>query len=881
MNISEEIPVLAVPQLPELAQESVKGIVDEMPWMKGKKITLLYKRHDIEKFIDRCIEAGKAAFDLETTGLSTRPHPEKICASPIVGVAIAISRDEGVYIPVAHQDGEYNVPLNFLLDQIRRLAANCVLIFHNFKYDGQVLRNYGIIVGGEQCDPGLYEDTLILAAVQDASRKDKRLKSLSSLLLGREMLNIKNLGVTVSNKNVPAFDQVPPEKAVYYAAPDTMNTYYLFEVLSDMIDKQDPTGRGGPWGIYRKVEKPCMFVTMEMERNHILVDLEYLKKIRAELIKRIKNCLRMAHEAAGRPFDLNSAKQLGVVLYDELKLPYVGRTDTKSGNKETSEAVLEKIKDRHPIVQAILDFRHYEKQLHTYVENLIKNADENGMVKFELNQTKADTGRFTATGGKGLHVDGYCGVNCQNLPRTKKGDEKSFDIRKALIARPGYKIVTIDYSGEELRIAANLSREEKWIKEFLYGSGDLHTITGQIIHGKTNITKEERGIGKTLNFLTLYGGGAGGFAAQAKIPVDRAKKMIQNFFKQYTGISAWIKREVARGKKRGYSSTALGRRRPLAYFYESGDRGLAAKGDRCVINSAVQGSGADIIKIALHRVSKWIRENGLNDKIRVLMPIHDEIVFEIANDGTEEGVAAFGRYIEEISEIMKIDDVINSLQWPIHLEVDAEYGDSLSITNDYFKEKKAEKEAEKEPTVQLVHNEASLEKDQNNASDSGSIGFSGDSSPTVMKEILKKEVQGKKVNVEEVEKGMEVQMETMQYMGDSSGIAFKAYVKYHLLEGARVQEENLSDLEKTEIEKIKLKEFVDKRGFIEWPVSHCDGVVVSQLTAVFRVLRKLAPVFSGPTYRVKLVSKEGEVLYKSQEKVSVDAFLFAVVWLNL
>jgi DNA polymerase-1 len=877
MNISDDIPVLAVPQLPELAQESVKGIVDEMPWMKGKKMTLLYKRHEIEKFIDRCIEAGKAAFDLETTGLNTRPHPEKISSSPIVGVAIAISRDEGVYIPVAHQDGEYNVPLDFLLSEIKRLSANCVLIFHNFKYDGQVLRNYGILVGGEQCDPSLYEDTLILASVQDASRKDKRLKSLSSQLLGREMLNIKNLGVTVSDKNVPAFDQVPPEKAVYYATPDVMNTYYLFEVLSDMIDKQDPTGRGGPWGVYKKIEKPCMYVTMEMERNHILVDLDYLHRVRAELIERIKKCLRLAHEAAGRPFDLNSAKQLGVILYDELKLPYVGRTDTKSGNKETSEAVLEKIKDKHPIVQAILDFRHYEKQLHTYVENLIKNSDENGMVKFELNQTKADTGRFTATGGKGLHVDGYCGVNCQNLPRSKKDDEKSFDIRKALIARPGYKIVTIDYSGEELRIAANLSREERWIKEFLYGSGDLHTITGQIIHGKSLISKEERGVGKTLNFLTLYGGGAGGFAAQAKIPVDKAKKMIQNFFRQYTGISSWIKREVAKGKKRGYSSTALGRRRPLAYFYESGDRGLAAKGDRCVINSAVQGSGADIIKIALHRVSKWIRENGLNDKIRILMPIHDEIVFEIANDGTEEGIAAFGRYIEEISEIMKIDDVIASLQWPIHLEVDAEYGDSLSITNDYFKEKELSKEdsTEKESIDQVP-----TEENQANAPLQQESLVSIGSELNKIKETTDKEVLRREL-ISDPKKDAEVQVETMEYMGDNAGITFKAYVKSHLLNDAPPADMEPADVDETEIEKLKLKEFVDKRGFIEWPVSHCDGVVVSQLTAVFRVLKKLAPMFSGPTYRVKLVSQEGEVLYKSQEKVSVDAFLFAVVWLNL
>lgn len=882
MNIDNDIPVLAVPQLPELAAESVKGIIDELPWMKECKITLLHKRKDIEDFIDRCIEKGIAAFDIETTGLNTRPHKEKISSSPLVGIAIAISRNEGVYIPIAHEDTEFNVPLSFIVSEIKRLTANCTLIFHNFKYDGQILRNYGVFVGGENCDPSAYEDTLIMVSIQDASRKDKRLKSLSPQLLGREMLNIKGLGVSVSSKNIPAFDQVPPEKAVYYAAPDTMNTYYLYEVLTEMLNKQDPEGRGGPWGVYRKIEKPCMFVTMEMERNTVLVDLEYLYEVRDELRKRCKHCLAVAHEAAGRPFDLNSPKQLGVILFEELKLPYPGKKDTKSGSYETSEAILEKIADRHPIIMAILDFRHYEKQLKTYVENLINNSDEEGMVKFELNQIKADTGRFTATGGKGLAVDGYCGVNCQNLPRSKKNDPKSFDIRKALIARPGFKIVTIDYSGEELRIAANLSREPKWIKEFLEGTGDLHTITAQIIHGKSVVSKEERGLGKTLNFLTLYGGGAGGFAAQAHITVERARKMIQNFFRQYTGLSGWIKKEVARGKKRGYSSTALGRRRPLGYFYESGDKAMAAKGDRCVINSSIQGTGADIIKIALHRVSKWIRENGLNDKIRILMPIHDEIVFEIANDGTEEGNAAFGRYIEEIAEIMKVDDVITKLNWPVHLEVDAEYGESLSITNDYFKEKEAA--AKEEPTSNPYENK-SIEE----------IPAPGNmpepvEAPKPLAEIAHKiiEKEGHRQNVTVTnDEDAGVRMELYEHgNGDNAGFSFKALITARLTDAEKEKkasnkldvEENMDD---SVLSDIKLQELIDKRGYLEWPVVHCNDFVVSQLTAAFRILRKLTPVFSGPRCRIKLVSEKGEVLYKSQEKVSVDGFLFAAIWLNI
>lgn len=879
---TEDLPVLAVPQLPELAAESVKGIIDELPWMKDVKISLLYKRKDIEAFIDRCISKGMAAFDLETTGLSTRPDKEKISSAPLVGVGIAISRDEGVYIPVAHEDNEYNVSLTFLIPELKRLAANCVLIFHNFKYDGQILRNYGILVGGEQCDPTKYEDTLILVSVQDASRKVKGLKDLSLHLLNREMLNIKNLGVTVNTKNVPAFDQVPPEKAIYYAVPDVLNTYYLYEVLSDMVDKQDPTGKGGPWGIYRKIEKPCMFVTMEMERNHVLVDLEYLKSIRLELIKRCKHCVSVAHKAAGRPFDLNSPKQLGTILFEEFKLPYPGKKETKSGGYETSEAILEKIKSKHPIIEAILDFRHYEKQLKTYVENLINNADQDGMVRFELNQTKADTGRYTATGGKGLDLDGYCGVNCQNLPRVKKNDPKSLDIRKALIARPGFKIVTVDYSGEELRIAANLSRERKWINEFLNGTGDLHTITAQIIHNKSEVSKEERGLGKTLNFLTLYGGGAMGFSAQAKVPIERAKIMINNFFKQYQGISSWIKTEVAKGRKRGYSKTAFGRRRPISAFYLSGDKAIASKGDRCIINSAVQGSAADVMKIALHRVSKWIRENGLNDKIRILLPIHDEIVYEIANDGTPEGEAAFGRYIEELSEIMKMKDIVQTLGWPVLFEVDAEYGSSLSITNDYFKEK-AKLEENSDKSVTTAVEEKSPKEAQEIVAEEKLEEVS-----EIVKQQLERPIQindnasdsvasDKKTKQDD----SNVKMETVSY--DSSGISFKAMVISQLDETVKEDKAEVVEDEgsSVEIKNEKIRELIDKRGYLEWPITNCNAVIVAQLTSIFKILKNMTPVFSGPECRIKLVSNKGEILYKSEEKVSIDAFLFAAMWINL
>jgi DNA polymerase-1 len=886
-SFNDETFTMVTPQLDAMVKADVQHIVEEMPWMKGKSFILMHERSAIEAYIDKLIAQGIAALDLETTGLSCRMYKGESC-DKIVGFCLAASRDEGVYIPIAHkkdekQDSEYNVPLPFMLEQLKRLAANCVLIFHNFKFDGAFLQNYGINIGGDSKDENMYEDTLIMAVVQDASRKNNQLKHLSKTLLLREMLEIKGLGVVVSDDSIPAFDEVPPEKAVYYGASDAMNTFYLYEFFKDLLDQQDPDKRQGPWGIY-KIEKRCMFVTMEMERNYVKIDRPFLQKYKVDLENRSSECVRKIWDIAGRQFDVASPKQLGTVLFDELKLKYPIKDKTKTEGYQTSEIVLEKLQKDHPIIEYILDYRGYQKYLSTYINNLLENADENDEIKFELNQTRADTGRYSATGGKGLKQDGYSRVNCQNLPRTKKKDPKSVDVRKALIAHDGYKIVTIDYSGEELRIAANLSKEEKWINEFLHGTGDLHTITAKIIYNKSTVDKDERGVGKTLNFLTLYGGGPGGFAAQAKISMDNAKKMIYNFFKQYTGIRKWIETEVKVCKKRGYSRTALGRRRPLAAFYNSTDEGNQKKGDRCAINSMVQGSGADIIKMALYRVSKWIREQGLNDKIKILVPIHDEIVYEIKNDGSEEEKAAFGHYIEELSKIMVVDDIITGLRWPVKFEVDAEYGDSFSIDHNYFEEKKENKflsnmEPVKSTVMETVKSTPQIE------------GSAIEIKP-VLVEGGAEGIQKSQGIVTSTSHSDNMDILTIQHTeGPSKGFQFEATIRSRVLgeEDIHLAKEILLSRMQGEAKEIdtaiaghpNLKELIDSKNYLTWTIDCFDTVVAMQIAIATSLLDKFSSMFSGPKCFIKLIDKDGEVLYTSPKKVSADAFVSLCLWLNI
>jgi len=823
---------IATHMLNDFNSEGVKDILDKKEWMENPKLSfrLLTTQKDVEEYIDFLIENKICALDLETTGLNTRLNEDGRSASTIVGICMASSAMEGVYVPVAHVDREYNVAESFMIEQLRRLCANCVCIYHNFKYDGQILWNYGIYI----TDENMYEDTMLMAAVEDSSRKQKGLKPLSEMLLKRPMLSIDGLGVLTNNKKVVSFDMVPPARALYYGAPDAMNSFGLYKLFKYRLDNQDPTGRSGPWAIY-KVEKRCTFVTMEMERNYVRIDIPYLKQKREEVITKLKTLKSSMYDIAGREFDIDSPKQLGELLFNELKYVYPIKDKTASGQYMTGGEILEKIQDKYPIVDLIMKHRKLEKILGTYIENFIKNADSNNEVKFQLNQVRAETGRFNSTGGGGLLVDGYSGVNCQNIPAPNDDNPDAINLRRALLAHAGFKIVTIDYSGEELRIAANLSREPMWIKEFLEGTGDLHTLTTKAILRKDKISKKERKLGKTINFLTMYGGGPAGFAAQAKITIDTAKKMIINFFTAYKGLNNWITEESKRCRKRGYSSTALGRRRPLTEYYTNEDRRIQAKGDRLAINSQIQGCGSDIIKIALFRVWKWIHENGFEDDVKIIMPIHDEIVFEIKEDKLDF-------YIPELCELMVIRDIVDKLGWPVPFEVDAEYGDTLSITNDYWKEKRAKKK-EEGPTVES--------KQDTTVSD------------PVYNETP---VKGKE---DEEEKKSIFPQSAREIVSENKGD--QGLVPLVAKEFVALDEIELKE---------KLSERIDNEGYFIYSINN-DAISAKQVGVILHVLKMSKGIFEGPKFKICLVTKKGEVLFRSKHEFCIDAFVMACLLYNI
>lgn len=481
----------------EFIVDSVQDLIQTMPWMKETDMKLCQSIEELNAFIDRIIAKGDGkkkphcCVDLETTGLSTRSFKGVPCEK-IVGVGIALDKNVGIYVPVNHVEGsEYNLSEKDVLQCLRRLFKCAIIIFHNSKYDRQFLKNYGVEIESFED----FEDTLILARLHDTGQKEIGLKYLSEKHLGRNMIELSAI-----TKGTHRFDLVIPTVGYVYGASDSLCTYGLFELYINhpiIIEQMK---------IYN-VEKRIVPIVMEMEANLVLIDKDYLKQEAVRVAERIEVLKKEIHKITNREFNIDSPQQLGKVLFDDLKYEYPEKKKTATGFYITEMSCLEKISNKYPAVKHIITIRKLEKILNTYIANLLANCDEDGCIKLCFNQTGTDTGRFSSPGGRGLNEDGYCGFNVQSMPANY--DAEVPDLRRGFIARPGKKILACDFSGEELRVAANLSKEKKWVDEFLYGTADLHTVTGKAIFKKDEISKAERQIGKCVARGTLIASNRG------------------------------------------------------------------------------------------------------------------------------------------------------------------------------------------------------------------------------------------------------------------------------------------------------------------------------------------------------------------------------------
>jgi len=505
------------PGLIEFINENAKEAVNKKPWMQNRTFKCCESISELQEYIDQAIQQPFCAFDTETTGLNTRMKNGKP-TSTLVGCSFSYDSRFGLYVPVGHiESPEKNLPIQPVLDEIRRLCNSTIIICHNAKYDLSIIRNYGIIV----TDHERIEDTQILTRLHDAGRKETGLKDASKDYLDQEMIEFSEICGSAKR-----LDYVDPTLATVYAASDAVCTLDLFNfyMKRSIVTDQRP--------IYN-LEKRTIFVVMNMESNLFKIDVPYLESLRDMASKKLEELQRDIYRLVNKEFNIGSSQQLGKLLFEELKYRYPDKGKmTSTGKWSTDTATLEKMKGEYPVVEKIIKYRELDKSLGTYITNLLANHDEDGCIKLGFNQSGTDTGRFSSPGGRGIDEDGYCGVNVQSLPSNYSEDAP--DIRKSFIARPGYKIVAMDYSGEELRVATNLSREPIWVDAF-FNDADLHKKTGQIIYGREEISKAERQAGKCVARGTLIASNRGWLPIEKLLASDK----VLTYSGEYHPITIW------------------------------------------------------------------------------------------------------------------------------------------------------------------------------------------------------------------------------------------------------------------------------------------------------------------------------------------------------
>lgn len=442
-----------------------------------------------------------------------------------------------------------------------------------------------------------------------------------------------------------SFVDVPLEKAANYSCEDADITYRLYKTLSLKLHEADLEN------VFYKIEMPLVSVLARMELNGVYVDTEFLKKLSEEYGKKLEELAEEIYRIAGEPFNINSPKQVSRILFEKLGIKPRGKT-TKTGDYSTRIEVLEELAGEHEIIPLILEYRKIQKLKSTYIDALPKMVNpKTGRIHASFNQTGTATGRLSSSD-----------PNLQNLP-TKSEEGK--EIRKAIVPQdPNWWIVSADYSQIELRILAHLSGDENLLRAFEEGI-DVHTLTASRIFNvkPEEVTEEMRRAGKMVNFSIIYGVTPYGLSVRLGVPVKEAEKMIVNYFVLYPKVRDYIQRVVSEAKEKGYVRTLFGRKRDIPQLMAR-DRNTQAEGERIAINTPIQGTAADIIKLAMIEIDRELKERKMRSKM--IIQVHDELVFEVPNEEKDALV-----------ELVK-DRMTNVVKLSVPLEVDVTIGKTWS-----------------------------------------------------------------------------------------------------------------------------------------------------------------------------------------------------------
>lgn len=577
-----------------------------------QKYKTLESPYEIEELAKKLNKLEEFCFDTETTSAD----PQK---AELVGIAFCGAADEAYYIPVPDNKETAKTILNLLSPPLEN--ESILKIGQNLKYDLRVLSNY------EQTVKGLLFDTMVAHYLIDSEARHN-LTYLSETYLNYSPIEIEQL----AGKNLKdgAMRKVPIEKITVYACEDADITFQLKPILKSELEKQQLLT------LAEEIEFPLIYVLTEMENNGVKIDLERLKKYEQELIEQIKGTEAKIFELAGTDFNISSPKQLGVILFEKLKISDNPKL-TKTKQYATGEKELLKLENKHEIISHILDYRSNSKLLSTYVKALPKLINEKtNKLHTTFNQTVVSTGRLSSTN-----------PNLQNIPvRTEEGRK----IREAFIPENSENLlIAADYSQIELRIMAHLSDDDNMISAF-QNNEDIHAATAAKIYDvpKENVSKDMRSRAKSANFGIIYGISAFGLAENLSISRSEAKELIDGYFNSYPKVKEYMDSAIREGRKKSYVSTLFGRKRFLRNIHSS--NGMQRSIDeRNAINAPIQGTASDIIKKAMLKCNQYIRENKLNSKM--ILQVHDELLFDVPKSEKEKLTSLVRKAMEQAAEL--------------------------------------------------------------------------------------------------------------------------------------------------------------------------------------------------------------------------------------
>ncbi|HEY9150061.1 MAG TPA: DNA polymerase I [Gammaproteobacteria bacterium] len=579
----------------------------------------VFTQKRLDAWLERLQRAELFAFDTETTSL-------RYMEARIVGVSFAVEPGQAAYVPLAHDypGAPDQLDRDQVLEQLKPLLedAGKAKLGQHLKYDLNVLANHGIRLRG------IAHDTMLESYVLDSTATRHDMDSLARKYLDHDTIRFEE--VAGKGAKQLSFNQVAIEVAAPYAAEDADITLRLHETLWPKLQAQ-----AGLRAVYQDIEIPLIPILAAMEQRGVLVDRKLLATQSGELARRLHEIEAQAQDIAGQPFNLGSPKQIQEILFDKLELPVLSKTP--KGVPSTAENVLQELAEQgHELPRVLLEHRSLSKLKSTYTDKLPEQIDaDTGRVHTSYHQAVAATGRLSSSD-----------PNLQNIPiRTEEGRR----IRQAFIAPEGCRLLAADYSQIELRIMAHLSRDEGLLAAFA-ADADIHRATAAEVFGipPEQVSGDQRRSAKAINFGLIYGMSAFGLARQLGIDRGAAQRYVDLYFERYPGVKRYMDETREQAREQGYVETVFGRRLYLPEIRDrNGQRRAAA--ERTAINAPMQGTAADIIKRAMLRVETWNKGSGLD--VTLIMQVHDELVFEVAEKDIEAAKSGICEAMEGAAEL--------------------------------------------------------------------------------------------------------------------------------------------------------------------------------------------------------------------------------------